>query len=247
MTQPRIAVVDDEADLRSAVAAFLVLQGFDAVECDGGAALDAAMAADAVDLVVLDVTMPGEDGFAIARRLRSGDADTGPDLGIIMLTARTELADRIVGLELGADDYLAKPFELRELVARIGAVLRRSGTRRARGGVARQTYFDALWVQDRGQLARVAVADIEWIEADRDYVLLHTAQRAHSLRATMDELEKQLDPARMLRLHRSTFVPTASIADFRRQGRGGKVTLANGRSIAVGPAYVGAVIAAIER
>ncbi|HEX8555792.1 MAG TPA: response regulator [Sphingomonas sp.] len=242
MNEARIAVVDDEADLRGAVAAFLALQGFDAVECDGGRALDAAMTAQSVDLVVLDVTMPDEDGFAIARRLRVADAG----LGIIMLTARTELADRIVGLEIGADDYLAKPFELRELVARIRAVLRRSATARDRPGVAKQAYFDALWVQDRGQLARVAVEDIEWIEADRDYVLLHTAQRAHSLRATMDELEKQLDPARMIRVHRSTFVPTASIAAFRRQGRGGKVTLANGRSIAIGPAYVGAVIAVVE-
>jgi len=262
-SKARIAVVDDEEDLRGAVAAYLRLQGMDAVECDGGAALDRAIAArggdggdgggkeaggrtrDAFDLLVLDVTMPGEDGLAIARRMRAES-----DVGIIMLTARAEIDDRLAGLDLGVDDYMAKPFELRELAARIRTVLRRAGPRPAaapvRAAAPAAAYVDALWAQERGSLVRVAVEDIEWIEADRDYVLLHTPGRAHSLRATMDELERQLDPAAMLRLHRSTFVPPATIAGFRRQGRGGKVQLANGRMIAVGPAYVAAVARAME-
>ena len=240
MTQ--IAVVDDEEDLRGAIAAYLGRHDLEVVECDGGAALDAAIAAAPVDLVLLDVNMPGEDGFAIARRLR-----VAGEFGIIMLTARGDLIDRVVGLELGADDYMTKPFELREVLARVRAVLRRTEARRAAPVEERRpTYFDALWVQDRGLLVRVAVVDIQWIEADRDYVLLHTAARVHSLRATMDELEGQLDPAAMLRIHRSTFVPPAAIASFRRQGRGGRVQLANGRTIAVGPAYVGAVAEALR-
>lgn len=116
---PRIAVVDDEANLRDAVASYMRLHGYEAVECAGGAELDAAIAEGGVDLILLDVTMPGEDGFAIARRLRR-------TIPTIMLTARTDLIDRVVGLELGADDYVAKPYELREVLARVRAVLRRS-------------------------------------------------------------------------------------------------------------------------
>lgn len=118
----RIAVVDDESGVRDAVGAYLRLQGFEVVECADGEALDRALAAGTFDLFILDVTMPGEDGFSIARRLnRAAQTPT------IMLTARTDLVDRVVGLELGADDYIGKPFELRELLARVRAVLRRAG------------------------------------------------------------------------------------------------------------------------
>jgi DNA-binding response OmpR family regulator len=116
-----IAVVDDEADLRDAVATYLGSQGFAISEAGNGAELDALMRERPVDLVVLDINMPGEDGLSIARRLRAA----GP-IGIVMLTAQGGVIDRVVGLETGADDYLAKPFELRELLARVRAVLRRS-------------------------------------------------------------------------------------------------------------------------
>jgi DNA-binding response OmpR family regulator len=178
----RVAVVGDGEDLRSAVAAYLRLNGFDAIECSDGRALDRAMRAGSIEIVVLDVNMSGEGGFAIARRLRA-------DGGIVMLTARTDLIDRVVGLEFGADYYVAKPFELRELVARIRAVLRRTDkARSAPEEASRLANFEALWVEDRGIIARIAVADIEWIEAARDYALLHTASRVHSLRVTMEEL-----------------------------------------------------------
>uniref|UniRef100_UPI0015774F0E response regulator transcription factor n=1 Tax=Sphingomonas bacterium TaxID=1895847 RepID=UPI0015774F0E len=119
MTAPRLVLVDDEEDLREPVAAYLRENGLDVVEADGGAALDAALAAGPIELAVLDVTMPGEDGFAIAKRLRARPER----MGIVMLTARRDVIDRVVGLELGADDYLMKPFEPRELLARIRAVL----------------------------------------------------------------------------------------------------------------------------
>lgn len=115
-----IAVVDDEEDLRESIATYLRLQGFRVSEAANGAALDGLLAGERVDLVLLDVNMPGEDGFSIARRLAGGD---GP--AIIMLTAKQELIDRVVGLELGADDYITKPFELREVLARVRVVLRR--------------------------------------------------------------------------------------------------------------------------
>ena len=115
-----IAIVDDEPDLREGVATYLRRHGFAVSEADGGEALSQLMAERGVDLVVLDINMPGEDGFSIARRLRAA----GP-VGIVMLTANTDLVDRVTGLEVGADDYLSKPFELRELLARIRALLRR--------------------------------------------------------------------------------------------------------------------------
>lgn len=125
MTAPggatHIIVVDDEADLREAVRDYLVAQGFIVSTADGGAALRAILAERPADLVILDVRMPGEDGISIARDIR-GRAP----IPIIMLTANRDVVDRVIGLEVGADDYLSKPFDLRELLARIRAVLRRA-------------------------------------------------------------------------------------------------------------------------
>ncbi len=117
---PVVAVVEDDAEIRELVAARLEKEGFRPAPCDGGAALDALMAQGRVDLIVLDLMMPGEDGLSICRRVTAED---GPP--IIILSAQGEDVDRIVGLEIGADDYLAKPFNPRELVARIRSVLRR--------------------------------------------------------------------------------------------------------------------------
>ena len=102
------------------VAEYLGNHGFAVRTAAGGAELDAHLAAEAADIVVLDVNMPGEDGFTIARRIRSTS-----DMPILMLTAAGDIVDRVVGLELGADDYLTKPFDLRELRARLRTILRR--------------------------------------------------------------------------------------------------------------------------
>jgi two-component system phosphate regulon response regulator OmpR len=117
----RILVVDDDLRLRDLLNRYLGEQGFTVKTVSDGAGLDRALAAERFDLVVLDLMLPGEDGLSICRRLR-GTKNAVP---IIMLTAKGEEVDRIVGLEMGADDYLAKPFNPRELVARIHAVLRR--------------------------------------------------------------------------------------------------------------------------
>jgi DNA-binding response OmpR family regulator len=119
----RIIVVDDEPELRTMVAEYLARHGFAPRTAAGGAELDALLAVAPADLVILDVNMPGEDGFAIARRLRAAGS-----LPILMLTAAGDVVDRVVGLELGADDYLTKPFDLRELRARIGSILRRAAS-----------------------------------------------------------------------------------------------------------------------
>jgi two-component system, OmpR family, response regulator len=116
-----IVVVDDEAPAREMVADYLRIHGFEVTTCDGGASLRRTITKHTPDLIVLDLNMPEEDGLSIIRALKQQMA-----VPIIMLTATAGAIDRIVGLELGADDYLAKPCELRELLARIRSVLRRS-------------------------------------------------------------------------------------------------------------------------
>jgi CheY-like chemotaxis protein len=119
----RILVVDDEPAVREALERILQLEGFDVeVACDGREAVRSQAAAPA-DAILLDVLMPELDGLEVCRRMR----DTGDRTPVLMLTARDEVCDRVAGLEAGADDYLPKPFALEELLARLRALLRRSG------------------------------------------------------------------------------------------------------------------------
>lgn len=120
-TWPHVVVVDDDADVRALLLDYLSDNELRVSAVSTGKELTEAMARDTVDLVVLDVRLKGEDGMQIARRLRESSA-----IPILMLTGRVEEADRVMGLELGADDYLTKPFSTRELLARIRALLRRS-------------------------------------------------------------------------------------------------------------------------
>jgi len=121
-----IIVVDDEAPAREMVGEYLKMHGFSVTLCDGGSSLRGVLDNETPDLVVLDLNMPEEDGLSIIRDLKSRS-----NIPIIMLTATASPIDRVVGLELGADDYIAKPCELRELMARIRSVLRRSIPARA--------------------------------------------------------------------------------------------------------------------
>ncbi len=142
---PLIAVVEDDPEIRTLVRDYLSREGFDVRACDGGAALDAVLAETPVDLVILDLMMPGEDGLSICRRL-------SPDLPVIILSAKGEDIDRIIGLEVGADDYVPKPFNPRELCARVRAVLRRrvqGGARPADGeGSGGEVYRFENWRLD---------------------------------------------------------------------------------------------------
>jgi two-component system phosphate regulon response regulator OmpR len=130
----RIVVVDDDARIRDLLRRYLTQEGFEVLLAEDAKALGRLQTREHIDLIVLDLMLPGEDGLSICRRLRSG-GDTTP---IIMLTAKVEDVDRIVGLELGADDYLTKPFNPRELLARIHAVLRRRPAQEAPGAPAQE-------------------------------------------------------------------------------------------------------------
>lgn len=122
-TTNKLLVVDDDLRLRDLLERYLTSQGFEVKGVADAKAMDAVLQRERVDLLILDLMLPGEDGLSVCRRLRG----QGAWLPIVMLTARGDEVDRIVGLEMGADDYLPKPFNPRELLARINAVLRRRG------------------------------------------------------------------------------------------------------------------------
>jgi len=115
-----IAVLDDEIDITQLLAGYLQSHGFRVTQLHNGPSLMALMDSDPADLVLLDLGLPGEDGFSIARRMRENWR-----CGLVIVTGRGDAVDKVVGLEVGADDYVTKPFDLRELVARVKAVLRR--------------------------------------------------------------------------------------------------------------------------
>lgn len=141
---PHILVVDDHREIRDAVTRYLEKNGMRATSARDAVDMDAKLANGKYDLIVLDVMMPGEDGLSVCRRLSASGS-----VPILMLTALGEETDRIVGLEIGADDYLAKPFNPRELVARIKAILRRSTKAEPYAGTlsGRRVAF-AHWILD---------------------------------------------------------------------------------------------------
>ncbi|MBX2855978.1 MAG: response regulator [Rhodobacteraceae bacterium] len=197
MTNPtsHILVVDDHRDIREPLARYLEKNGFRVTPAEGGAAMRRALATSAVDLIVLDVMMPGEDGLTLCRELRAGrlKADDGlgapPDTPVILLTAMDEDTDRIVGLEIGADDYVPKPFNPRELLARIKAVLRRSaGPRDRREAPSTARIAFGRW---RFDLARRELVDEDGVAAPlsaADYRLLRTFVERPGVVLTRDQL-----------------------------------------------------------
>ncbi len=148
---PHLLLVDDERSIREPLAQYLAKQGFRVTQAGDAAAARTRLAAYAIDLVILDIMMPGEDGLSLCRHIAATS-----DVPVILLTARSEETDRIVGLEMGADDYVVKPFSPRELATRAKVILRR-----AAGGGARQhapesgSYAFAGWVLKTGERALV--------------------------------------------------------------------------------------------
>ncbi|WP_353857469.1 response regulator transcription factor [Azospirillum formosense] len=160
MAAVTIVVVEDEASLRRDMIEYLRSCGFDAVGAKNGRELDEQIATRPVSLVVLDVNLPGEDGFKIATRLREN-----PAIGIIMVTARGSTVDRVVGLELGADAYLVKPVEMRELEAQAKALLRRLETSSSAAAPSQQPSSqpaadEASWVLDATAWALTSPAGV---------------------------------------------------------------------------------------
>src|SRR5687767_10177180 len=167
--EPHILLVDDERDIRDPLAAYLARNGLRVSKAENAAAARQILSAYAIDLVLLDIMMPGEDGLALTGYLRA----TG-NVPVILLTAKAEETDRIVGLEIGADDYVTKPFSPRELLARIKAVLRRAGE----GGGRVQapdadSYAFGPWVLRSGERELVDAQGVAIPLSSGEYGLLH--------------------------------------------------------------------------
>lgn len=163
MDNRTIMIVEDDREIRSLLADLLAREGYATVCAGDGAAMDRALLNTRPDLIVLDIMLPGEDGLSICRRLRAKGG-----LPILMLTAKGEDVDRIVGLELGADDYLPKPFNPRELLARIRAVLRRADGP-AESRIPRRLAFGELVADlDARSLVDAAQAIVELTSAEFD-------------------------------------------------------------------------------
>lgn len=143
-SSPHILVVDDDKQIRTSLGRFLATNGLRVTQAAGGAAMWTALETGKFNLIVLDVMMPGEDGLTLCRRLRETRK-----VPIVLLTAMSNETDRIIGLELGADDYICKPFNPRELLARIRAVLRRTGERSTKDDAPQPTsYLFEGWTLD---------------------------------------------------------------------------------------------------
>ena len=152
MRRPRVMVVDDDPRVRDALHRALVLKGFEVALAAGGDEALSLLVAGSPDVVVLDGLMPDVDGLEVCRRLR----EAGDRTPVLMLTARDAVADRVAGLEAGADDYLVKPFALEELIARLRALLRRSGAE----GERRTLRFGDLALDQESMTVTVGVAPL---------------------------------------------------------------------------------------
>ena len=239
----RILLVDDEPAALERLAALLSQSPDVSVV---GTARNGREAAQAIadlhpDLVLLDIQMPEANSLAVAAALPPEDR---PE--IIFVTAfELYAAD---AFEVEAADYLLKPVRFDRLRQAIERARRRQSQRvalaRADAALAAPVDEDpdGFWVQVRSGFVRVPLGDIDWIEAAKDYVLLHTATRSHIHRATMTALERKMPPAEMIRVHRSAFVRPAKVKEVKRLGKGLiSLVLEDGVNVAVGPSYVNAV------
>lgn len=145
-TRPHLLLVDDEASIRDPLGKYLERQGFRITDAADASTARSALLSYDIDLVLLDIMMPGEDGLSLCRHIAAND---GPP--VILLTAKSEETDRIIGLEIGADDYVVKPFSPRELVARVKVVLRRISSGLPKFGGNGESYNFAGWTLNTGE------------------------------------------------------------------------------------------------
>jgi two-component system LytT family response regulator len=251
----RVILADDEPLAIERVRS--LLRGLDDVEIVGtarnGLEVVDLVAAQQPDLVLLDIQMPGRNGLAAAAALTSEQA---PE--IVFVTAHEHYAAD--AFDLQAADYLLKPVRFERLRLAIDRASRRRQNRalsernaalEAENAALRNGHSEpaedenrrdeAIWVQVRDAQVRVPVSDIEWIEAARDYATLHTALRSYMLRTTMTALEQRIDPAELVRVHRSAFVRPSAVVALQRVGRSHQIELAGGIVVPVGVNYLAAL------
>ena len=239
----RVLLVDDEPPALERLEAFFA--NMPDIQVVGTAAngLEAndKIAALAPDLVMLDIQMPELSGLAVAGAL---PFDKRPE--IVFVTAFEHFAPD--AFEVEAADYLLKPVRFDRLRQAVERARRRQAGRRAalEPAAAPSPYDDAIWVPTRTGQVRVPVETIDWIEATGDYAMLHTSLRSFLYRSTMSALAKRLDPAALMRVHRSAFVRLSKVAEVRRDGRWlVTLVLSDGAEVSVGPNYARAVVTAL--
>ncbi|HZG44835.1 MAG TPA: LytTR family DNA-binding domain-containing protein [Allosphingosinicella sp.] len=252
----RVLLVDDESLALDRLDTFFTdIEGVDVV----GRARDGDEALEKIkeltpDLVILDVQMPGKNGLRAA-----ADIDIVPRPEIVFVTAHEHYAPD--AFDVDAADYLLKPVRFDRLRQAVDRARRRKALRAAEeragqleeqveqlksGQAPRAHDDDGFWVPERHGQRRVPIDTIDWIEAARDYVLLHTSMRSHLLRITMAALEERLAGSSLLRVHRSAFVRPDKVTEVQRSGRSLCLVLNGGASVQVGPSYVGAVKSALN-
>jgi two-component system, OmpR family, response regulator len=181
---PHILVVDDHREIRELLAKYLTKNGFKVSVANGGAEMRQALRKNTIHLVVLDIMMPGEDGLSLCRSLRQTS-----DIPVILLTAVAEDTDRIVGLELGADDYVTKPFNPRELLARVRAILRRAGAEaRMSPETEQKKYGFGRWVLDVQKRSLLDESGSELALGSAEFNLLLTLVRRPGIVLSRDQL-----------------------------------------------------------
>jgi two-component system response regulator AlgR len=191
------------------------------------------------DLLLLDIAMPGMDGMAVARVLE-GEAKRP---AVIFVTAFDQFA--VAAFDVAAVDYLLKPVaqdRLERAIARVRGLIEKAGSG---NGIetaslpAATTWATEFWVPHRDEIIRIAAKEIDLIEAERDYMRLHVGPRSYLLHHTITELERRLDPAEFVRLHRSTIARRDRIAGFKHDGEGAwRAELKDGKSVRIGRSYL---------
>jgi DNA-binding LytR/AlgR family response regulator len=251
----RVLLVDDEALALDRLRTFFGdIEGVEVV----GQARDGDQALEQIqlltpDLVIMDIQMPGRNGLRAA-----ADMDIEPRPEIVFVTAHEHYAPD--AFDVDAADYLLKPVrfdrlrqavdrarrrrQIREQAEQAGKLAEEVATLRA-GNAAPALDDNGFWVPERHGQRRVPIEAIDWIEAARDYVLLHTSVRSHLLRTTMSALEEKLVGSPLLRVHRSAFVRPDKVVEVKRANRSLSLVLVDGANVQVGPSYVNAVRAAL--
>lgn len=255
MTEMRVLIVDDESLALDRLRTFFGdIEGVEVV----GQARDGDEAVSEIqrltpDLVILDIQMPGRNGLRAA-----ADIDVEPRPEIVFVTAHEHYAPD--AFDVDAADYLLKPVRFDRLRQAVDRARRRRHMREQAqraghleeqvtalrsNGAAPGIDDNGFWVPERDGQRRVPFDSIDWIEAARDYVLLHTNVRSHLLRTTMAALEEKLAGSPLLRVHRSAFVRPDKVVEVKRLGRSLALVLADGANVQVGPSYVNAVKGAL--
>lgn len=247
--QPRVLIVDDEAHARINLRLALeVLPGWQVVgECVSAAAARAHLTSDSVDVLLLDVQMPFESGLDLAREISGLES---PPLVVFVTAHRGHALD---AFDAHALDYIIKPVDerrLRQTMERARALLdQRAAYARALRQFADPApgYWQALAVRSVGRIDRVELRDVLWLDSAGNYVALHTEQRTLLHRSTLAELERYLDPADFLRIHRRTLVRREQMLTLRLSEEGGcTLTLRCGEELAVSERYAAVVKAALN-